>query len=103
MKKIIAEVRKTSRPVLINMKTYRYKGHSVSDAALYRTKEEVKSFMDKDCINRFYSQMLEQSWIDEAGFKEIDSKIKDVVKDAVKFADESPWPPLDEVSKHVFA
>ena len=103
MKKIIAEVRKTSRPVLINMNTYRYKGHSVSDAGLYRTKEEVKGFMDKDCISRFNVQMQEQGWIDEKTYKEIDARVKEVIKDAVEFALDSPWPPLDEVSKHVFA
>jgi pyruvate dehydrogenase E1 component alpha subunit len=103
MKEIVAEVRKTSRPVLINMKTYRYKGHSVSDAGLYRTKEEVQCFMDKDCINQFNTLMQKQGWINEESYKELDKKIKAVVKDAVKFAEDSPWPPLEEVSNHVFA
>lgn len=103
MKEIVAEVRKTSRPVLINMKTYRYKGHSVSDAGLYRTKEEVQCFMDKDCINQFNTLMQKQGWINEDSYKELDKKIKAVVKDAVKFAEDSPWPPLEEVSNHVFA
>jgi pyruvate dehydrogenase E1 component alpha subunit len=103
MKEIVAEVRKTSRPVLVNMKTYRYKGHSVSDAGLYRTKEEVQCFMDRDCINQFNTQMQELKWIDDAGFKAMDKKIKEIVKDAVEFAEDSPWPPLEEVSNHVFA
>lgn len=103
MKEIVAEVRKTSRPVLVNMKTYRYKGHSVSDAGLYRTKEEVQCFMDRDCINQFNVQMQDLKWIDDAGFKAMDKKIKEIVKDAVEFAEDSPWPPLEEVSNHVFA
>jgi pyruvate dehydrogenase E1 component alpha subunit len=103
MKEIVAEVRKTSRPVLVNMKTYRYKGHSVSDAGLYRTKEEVQSFMDKDCITRFNAQMQEQGWMNEEIYKELNNKVKAVIKDALQFAEDSPWPPLDEVSKHVFA
>ena len=103
MKKIIAEVRKTSRPVLINMNTYRYKGHSVSDAGLYRTKDEVKGFMDNDCIAKFSAQMQEQGWITEQDYKASDKKMKDVVKDAVKFAEESPWPPIEEATQHVFA
>jgi pyruvate dehydrogenase E1 component alpha subunit len=103
MSEIIAKVRETSRPVLINMKTYRFKGHSVSDAGLYRTKEEVQCFMERDCINRFFGQMKEQGWITDAAYKTLDTAIKEEIKDAVKFAEESPWPPLDEVSNHVFA
>ncbi|MCM8536010.1 MAG: pyruvate dehydrogenase (acetyl-transferring) E1 component subunit alpha [Lentisphaeraceae bacterium] len=103
MKDIIAEVRETSRPVIINMVTYRYKGHSVSDAGLYRTKDEVKSFMDQDCINRFSAQMQELGWIDEDAYKALDKEVKAEIKDAVKFAEDSPWPPLDEVATHVLA
>ena len=103
MKEIVAEVRETSRPVLINMMTYRYKGHSVSDAGLYRTKEEVKCFMDKDCINSFVSQMQEEAYINEDEFKALDKEAKAIIKDAVKFAEDSPWPPLDELTNHVYA
>ncbi len=103
MEKIIAEVRKTSRPVLINMLTYRYKGHSVSDAGLYRSKEEVQCYMEKDCIARFSAQMQEQGWITEDAYKALDDKVKDIIKDAVTFAEESPWPPLEEATQHVFA
>ena len=103
MKDIIAEVRETKRPVLINMMTYRYKGHSVSDAGLYRTKEEVKSFMDADCITRFSAQMQEEGYITDAEVKALDKKQKEIVKDAVKFAEDSPWPPMDELTNHVYA
>jgi len=103
MKEIVAEVRETSRPVLINMMTYRYKGHSVSDAGLYRTKEEVKCFMDKDCINSFVAQMQDAGYISEDEYKVMDKEAKAIVKDAVKFAEDSPWPPLDELTNHVYA
>ncbi len=103
MSELIEKVRKTSRPILINMKTYRYKGHSVSDAGLYRSKEEVKCFMERDCIEGFKSYCLEAGYIDEAAYKVMDKKVKAVIKDAVEFATESPWPPLEEKEKHVFA
>ena len=103
MNEIVAEVRKTQRPVLINMMTYRYKGHSVSDAGLYRTKEEVKSFMDADCISGFVAQMIEADYITEDAYKALDKEQKAIVKDAVKFAEDSPWPPMDELTNHVYA
>lgn len=103
MEKIIAEVRETSRPVIVDMKTYRFKGHSVSDAGLYRSKEEVKKYMDDDCITKFMVGMQDEGWITEDEYKELDKEVKAEIKDAVKFAEESPWPPLDETYKHVFA
>lgn len=102
-KEIIEEAKKTSRPALVNVTTYRYKGHSVSDAGLYRTKDEVKCWMDKDPINKFFKDMEAEGWIDEAAFKALDKKMKDEIKDALEFAKNSPWPPMDELSNHVYA
>jgi pyruvate dehydrogenase E1 component alpha subunit len=100
---IIADCKKNSRPALVNVTTYRYQGHSVSDAGLYRTKDEVKCWKEKDPINSFYKSMEEQGWIDEAGYKALDKEMKAEVKDALDFAKESPWPPMDELTNHVYA
>ena len=102
MKKIIAEVRKTSQPVIVDMKTYRFKGHSVSDAGLYRSKKELQSYLDNDCILKFVSEMKKQSWINDEKYKELDKEIKEEIKDAVEFAKNSPFPPIDELTKHVY-
>ncbi len=102
-KEIIEDCKKNSRPALVNVTTYRYKGHSVSDAGLYRTKDEVKCWMEKDPINNFYKAMEAEDWIDEAGYKALDKEMKAEVKDALDFAKNSPWPPMDELTNHVYA
>ncbi len=101
--KIIEEARRTSRPALVNVITYRYKGHSVSDAANYRTAEELQCWVEKDPIGRFFQHMQKQGWIDDDGYKALEKKVKDIVTDSVQFAEESPWPPMDELAKHTYA
>ena len=103
MGEIIREVRQTSRPVIVDMKTYRFKGHSVSDAGLYRSKDEVKEYMDNDCVFQFAKYVQEKKWISQEDFKQLDKEVKEQIKDAVKFAEDSPWPPLDETLKHIYA
>jgi pyruvate dehydrogenase E1 component alpha subunit len=102
MGEIINEVRTTRRPVLVHMKTYRYVGHSVSDAGLYRTKEEVESYKQKDPIAAVSREMLESKLITEDELKNLNKKVKAYVQDAVDFAEESPEPPVEELTQHVF-
>ena len=59
--------------------------------------------MDADCITRFSAQMQEEGYITDAEVKALDKKQKEIVKDAVKFAEDSPWPPMDELTNHVYA
>ena len=59
--------------------------------------------MEKDPINNFYNSMVEQGWIDEAGYKALDKEMKEEIKDALDFAKNSPWPPMDELTNHVYA
>ena len=89
-------------PTLLDFKTYRYKGHSMSDAAKYRTRDEVSEFKDKDSIKQVRSVILENAWASEEELKAIDSKIKERVADAVKFAEESPYPDLKEAFTDVY-
>jgi pyruvate dehydrogenase E1 component alpha subunit len=77
-------------PYLLEMRTYRYKGHSMSDPAKYRTKEEVQSYKDKDPISLVKETILKKKWMNEEDFKKLDKKIKDKVQECVDFADESP-------------
>ena len=102
MGEIVDEVRKTHRPVLIHAVSYRYKGHSVSDPAKYRTKEEEAAWKEKDPIIKSENRLISEGYKTEAEIKEFDKEMKNYIKEVVKFADDSPEPPLDELTKHVF-
>ncbi|MEO7427242.1 MAG: pyruvate dehydrogenase (acetyl-transferring) E1 component subunit alpha [Fibrobacteria bacterium] len=102
MADIVKEVRATRRPALIHMKTYRYTGHSVSDAGLYRSKEEVDGYKLKDPILAVSREMIENKLITEDELKTLQKKVKTYIQDAVDFAEESPEPPLEELTQHVF-
>jgi pyruvate dehydrogenase E1 component alpha subunit len=102
MGEIVAEVRATRRPVLIHMKTYRYFGHSVSDAGLYRTKEEVDAYKEKDPIQTVTRELIETKKLTEEEIKVISKRIKAEIQEALEFAEESPEPPLEELTQHVY-
>ncbi len=102
MRDIVKEVRSTRRPVLVHMKTYRYFGHSVSDAGAYRSKEEVDSYKARDPILAISRELIDGKSITEDEFKNLQKKIKNQIQEAVDFADESPEPPLEELTQHVY-
>jgi pyruvate dehydrogenase E1 component alpha subunit len=85
------------------MKTYRFKGHSMSDAQSYRTKDEVKEYQLKDPISKVLKTLEDNKWIDEAGIEKIEETVKAMVEESVKFAEESPYPEADELFKDVYA
>ena len=89
-------------PTLLEMKTYRYRGHSVSDPQKYRTKYEVEEYKDQDPIIKVRRTILENNFATEAALQEIDEKINGIVEASVKFAEESPWPDDSEVLKDVY-
>ena len=89
-------------PTLLEMKTYRYRGHSVSDPQKYRTKDEVEEYKDQDPIIKVRKTILENNFATEAALQEIDAKINGIVEASVKFAEESPWPDDSEVLKDVY-
>jgi pyruvate dehydrogenase E1 component alpha subunit len=102
MKQVVHETRTTRRPALVHMKTYRYFGHSVSDAGLYRSKDEVESYKQQDPILVTTRELIENKWATEEEIKALQKKIKATVQDAVDFADESPEPPIEELTRQVF-
>lgn len=80
-------------PVLLHVKTYRYRGHSMSDPAKYRSKEEVENMRNEhDPIDQLRKTLLSEKFADEASLKTIEQNIKTIVQDAVKFAQDSPEP-----------
>ena len=89
-------------PTLLEMKTYRYRGHSVSDPQKYRTKDEVEEYKNQDPITKVANTILTNKYATESELKAIDDKITAIVEGSVKFAEESPWPDDSEVLKDVY-
>jgi pyruvate dehydrogenase E1 component alpha subunit len=89
----LARARDGEGPTILEMMTYRYRGHSMSDPAKYRTKEEVaKMRQEHDPIDRLRERLLSEKHIDENGLKNIDREVKDLVSQATEFAQASPEP-----------
>jgi len=95
--------RRGDGPTLLEFRTYRYKGHSMSDPAKYRTKEELQDYKDRDPIEYVRAKLIDNKWATEEQLKEIDTKIKADVLEYVKFAEESPYPDPSEAYKDVYA
>lgn len=102
-KHVFNETLKTSRPVLVEVITERFRGHSISDPGLYRSKEELKECMQRDPILLMQQALVKESMIDEDTFKQMEKKERDVAVAAMKFADESPWPDPNILEKDVYA
>jgi len=98
----VKRAREGDGPTLLEMKTYRYKGHSVSDPQKYRTKDEVEEYKNQDPITKVTKTILDSQFATEAELKAIDDKITLIVDASVKFAEESPWPDDSEVYKDVY-
>jgi len=90
---VTAYVRGGNGPYVMEMKTYRYRGHSMSDPAKYRTKEEVSAVRkESDPLDNLRAHLLENKLVDDAKLKEIDRQVKEVVNEAAEFAQQSPEP-----------
>lgn len=98
----VKRAREGDGPTLLEFKTYRYKGHSVSDPQKYRSKEEVEEYKAQDPITQVTQTILKNKFATQADLDAIDSKINAIVEESVKFAEESPWPSDDEVLKDVY-
>lgn len=98
----VKRAREGEGPTLLEMKTYRYRGHSVSDPQKYRSKDEVEEYKNQDPITKVAKTILENNYATEADLKAIDDKINSIVEASVKFAEESPWPDDSEVLKDVY-
>ena len=88
----IQRARRGDGPTFLEMKTYRYRGHSMSDAQHYRTKDEVKEYQKIDPITQVKNTILEKNYATEEEIKEIDKRVKGLVSECEKFAEESPFP-----------
>ncbi|MGN6292008.1 MAG: pyruvate dehydrogenase (acetyl-transferring) E1 component subunit alpha [Chitinophagaceae bacterium] len=98
----VKRAREGGGPTLLEIKTYRYKGHSISDPQKYRTKEEVDEYKAKDPIVMVRQTILDNKFASEQDLDAIDKRVNDIVDASVKFAEESPWPDDSEVLKDVY-
>jgi len=98
----VKRAREGDGPTLLEMKTYRYKGHSVSDPQKYRSKDEVEEYKNQDPITKVHSTIIDNKFATADELKAIDNKIAAIVEASVKFAEESPWPDESEMLKDVY-
>jgi pyruvate dehydrogenase E1 component alpha subunit len=97
----VKRAREGDGPTLLEVKTYRYKGHSISDPQKYRTKEEVEEYKGRDPIQNVLNTIYAKKFATKEEIEAIDKRVNDTVMAAVKFAEESPWPSDDEVLKDI--
>lgn len=102
-KHIQHEVLSEKRAILVEVVAERFKGHSISDPGLYRSKEKLKECMLKDPLICLQKDLLDAGWITEEESKALDKHYREEVVKAMKFAEESPWPSIDSLEQDVFA
>ena len=98
----IQRARKGGGPTFLELKTYRYRGHSMSDAQHYRTKQEVEEYKKIDPITQVKDVILEKKYASEDDLKAIDKRVKALVAECEKFAEESPFPEKQQLYDMVY-
>lgn len=99
----VEKVRNGEGPILIESLTYRWRGHSRSDARAYRTREEEAEWREKCPIKRFKERLISEGLLTEEGFKELQKKVDDDLNNAVEFAKASPFPDPEDLLTDVYA
>lgn len=102
MKRTADRARKGEGPTFVELKTYRYRGHSMSDPAKYRTKDEVNEYKKVDPIEVVKDTILAKKYLSEKQSDAIEEEIEKEVLEAVEFADNSPFPDAEELYKDVY-
>lgn len=98
----VNRAREKGGPTLLEIKTYRYKGHSMSDPQKYRTKEELEEYKERDPIEYVQKVLKDQYKVSDADLEVIVERVRAEVEESVKFAEESPWPDDSELLKDVY-
>jgi pyruvate dehydrogenase E1 component alpha subunit len=101
--KAVKIAREDKIPVLLEIKTYRYRGHSMSDPARYRTREELEEYKNQDPILILKIEMMDAGLLTDEEFNDLDKKCKDISNESVKFAEESEEPPLEAMYEDIYA
>jgi pyruvate dehydrogenase E1 component alpha subunit len=95
--------REKSLPTLLEIRTYRFMGHSMSDPGNYRTRAEIEKYQERDPIKLFTQSLRETGVLNDKSLKEIEDRVHAEVEHAAKFADESPLPDPTELYTDVYA
>jgi len=98
-----ARARRGDGPTFLEMKTYRYKGHSMSDAQTYRTKDEVKSYQEQDPIEKVARTLKSQFKQTDSDLETIEARVKALVQESIEFAEQSPYPEPHELFEDVYS
>src|SRR6202030_796079 len=99
---VAGSMRKDPHPAFLEVRTYRYRGHSMSDPASYRTKEELEKYRLDDPITRLRAQLTREGKLTNERFDQIDKKAKETALAAVKFAEKSPELPLERLYDYTY-
>lgn len=102
MDEAVQRARAGEGPTFLEIRTYRYKGHSMSDPAKYRTKEELEEYKGKDPLITIKAAIINNKYADDAWFKEVEAEVKKTIDEAVKFAEESPYPDPSAIYEDVY-
>jgi pyruvate dehydrogenase E1 component alpha subunit len=103
LSEMVESIRKDPHPAFVEVRTYRYRGHSMSDPASYRTKDQLEKYRLDDPITRLRAQLTREGKLTNEKFDELDKKAKQTALDAVKFAEQSPEPPLEKLYDYTYA
>jgi len=101
-KEAIDFVRKNSQPYLLEVTTYRYRGHSMGDPERYRKQEEVKKWQENDPIGIFRKNLLEKKTVSAKTLDEIEAQVEEEINKAVEFAETSPEPAMEDLFENVY-
>lgn len=95
--------RKDYLPTLLEIRTYRFMGHSMSDPGNYRTRAEIEKYQERDPIKLFTASLKEENIVDDKLLEQIDAQVREQVEQAVRFAEESPLPNPEELYTDIYA
>ena len=99
----VERARKDYLPTLLEVRTYRFMGHSMSDPGNYRTRAEIEKYQERDPVKIFLSTLKEKGIIDDAAVADMEKSIREEVEHSIRFAEESPQPAPEELYTDVYA
>ena len=99
----VKRARKDYLPTLLEVRTYRFMGHSMSDPGNYRTRAEIEKYQERDPIKLFSASLKEEKIVDEKTLEQIDKEVREQVERSVRFAEESPFPAPEELYTDIYA
>ena len=102
LSEVVESIRRDPHPAFVEVRTYRYRGHSMSDPASYRTKEQLEKYRLDDPITRLRAQLTREGKLTNEKFDELDKEAKETALEAVKFAEQSDEPPLEKLYDYTY-